>query len=66
MASAKNFILAESFKRANISNALYYAMNDEDKEEVKDLGTTSFGDQVYIITTGKTYIMGNDGQWYPM
>ena len=41
-------------------------MNEADKDTLAKQENTSFGDKVYIITTGATYIMGNDGQWYPM
>lgn len=62
----KGYVLTESFKRANISDAVYYAMTEADKDALAKQENTSFGDKVYIITTGATYIMGNDGQWYPM
>ena len=62
----KSNVLTECFKRANISDAVYYAMNEADKDTLAKQENTSFGDKVYIITTGATYIMGNDGQWYPM
>ena len=62
----KSYVLTECFKRANISDAVYYAMTDADKDILAKQENTSFGDKVYIITTGTTYIMGNDGQWYPM
>lgn len=62
----KGYVLTESFKRANISDAVYYAMTEADKDTLAEKENTSFGDKVYIITTGATYIMGNDGQWYPM
>lgn len=62
----KGYVLTESFKRANISDAVYYAMTDADKDILAKQENTSFGDKVYIITTGETFIMGNDGQWYPM
>ena len=62
----KSYVLTECFKRANISDAVYYAMNEADKDTLAKQENTSFGDKVYIITTGATYIMGNDGQQYPM
>ena len=62
----KGYVLTESFKRANISDAVYYAMTEADKDTLAKQENTSFSDKVYIITTGATYIMGNDGQWYPM
>ena len=62
----KSYVLTECFKRAHISDAAYYAMNEADKATLAKQENTSFGDKVYIITTGATYIMGNDGQWYPM
>lgn len=62
----KGYVLTETFKRANISDAVYYAMTEADKDTLAKQENASFGDKVYIITTGATYIMGNDGQWYPM
>ena len=62
----KSYVLTVCFKRANISDAVYYTMNEADKDTLAKQENTSFGDKVYIITTGATYIMGNDGQWYPM
>ena len=62
----KSYVLTECFKRANISDAVYYAMNEADKDTLAKQENTSFGDKVYMMTTGATYRMGNDGQWYPM
>ena len=36
---------------------------DDDKAEITE---AQFGDRVYIITTKKTYVMGNDKVWYEM
>ena len=61
----KSYVLTESFKRANISDAVYYAMTDADKDILAKQENTSFGDKVYNNTKKETYRMGNDGQWYP-
>ena len=45
------------------ANALFYAMKDGDKAKITE---AQFGDRVYVITTKKTYVMGNDGLWYEM
>ena len=46
-----------------MTNALFYAMKDDDKAGITE---AQFGDRVYIITTKKTYVMGNDKVWYEM
>lgn len=62
----KNYVLAEAYKRANIADTLYYAMTEDDKNELLKTENCCFGDKVYIIKTGATYILGNDGVWYEM
>ena len=56
----KGYVLTETFKRANISDAVYYAMTEADKDTLAKQENTSFGDKVYIITTGATYTMVSD------
>lgn len=61
----KRYVLAEAYGRANIQNALYYVMEEEDKAILLGSEHCCFGDKVYIIDTGNTYILGNDGKWHP-
>ena len=48
-----NIIKSESFFRANIENAIWYVMKEED---LKDIPNPSFGTKAYIITTQKQKI----------
>ena len=58
-----NYIRIIAWNIWDSANALFYAMEDGDKAEITE---AQFGDRVYIITTKKTYIMGNDKTWYEM
>lgn len=62
-----NIIKSESFFRANIENAIWYVMKEED---LKDIPNPSFGTKAYIITTQKQKIYGayetNGNYWYDM
>lgn len=62
-----NIIKAEGFFRANIENALWYVMTEED---LKSIPKPSFGTKAYIITTQKQKIYGayetNGTYWYDM
>lgn len=55
-----DYILVESFNRANTQHRLYYAMEESNLQEIKAL----FGDRVYVLKEGATYYMGNDNNWY--
>ena len=66
MAEVKKYVLAESFDKPNIQKNIWYAMEDADKDTLKEEQVIAFGDQVYVIKTKKTYIMGNDNTWYEM
>lgn len=61
-----NYILAQSWARANIQDRLWYVMNDSDKDTLKENETIVFGDKCYVIKTQKVFIMGNDNSWYEM
>lgn len=62
----KNYILAQSFNRANIQDRLWYVMEATDLAAVKANETILFGDKAYVIKTKAVYIMGNDNTWYEM
>jgi hypothetical protein len=66
MLVVKNYVLADSFNKPNIQKNLWYAMEEADKDTLKEEQVISFGDQVYVIKTKKVYIMGNDNTWYEM
>lgn len=61
-----NYILAQSWAQANVPDRLWYCMTDDDKIELVKNEGVAFGDKVYIISTKKMFIMGNDGNWYEM
>lgn len=61
-----NYILAESFHRANVQDRLWYVMSESDLDTLEAEQNIKFGDKVYIITEKEFQIMGNDGEWYPM
>lgn len=42
----------------------YIAQNDTGLEELKNSGKLDFGEKVYVIESGETKIMGNDGNIY--
>lgn len=58
-----NYIRVNAWNVWDTANALFYTMEDGDKAEITE---AQFGDRVYIITTKKTYVMGNDKVWYEM
>lgn len=62
----KNYILAQSFNRANMQDSLWYCMDEADKDILTTEEVIVFGDKVWIIKTHTLYIMGNDGIWYEM
>lgn len=62
----KNYVLAQSFNRANIQDRLWYVMEATDLATVKANETVLFGDKAYVIKTKAVYIMGNDNIWYEM
>lgn len=66
MSNPTNYILAESFHRANIQDRLWYVMAEADLDTLESEQEIKFGDKVYIITEKEFQIMGNDGEWYPM
>lgn len=61
-----NYILAQSYNRANIQDRLWYVMTAEDLATLLSNEKINFGDKAYIITDKKFYICGNDQQWYEM
>lgn len=62
----KNYVLAQSFNRANVQDRLWYVMDEEDLDTLKSDETVIFGDKAYVIKTKAIYIMGNDSTWYEM
>lgn len=61
-----NYVLAQSFNRANVQDRLWYVMDESDLDTLKDEQTIAFGDKAYVIKTKALYIMGNDDTWYEM
>lgn len=61
-----NYILAQSYNRANIQDRLWYVMTAEDLATLLSNEKINFGDKAYTITDKKFYICGNDQQWYEM
>ena len=59
-----NYILAQSWAQANVPDRLWYCMTDDDKNALAQNENIIFGDKVYIISTKKIFIMGNDKNWY--
>lgn len=56
----ENYILVESFGRANVQHRLWYVMEDDDLSDIK----AQFGDRAYGIKEGTMYYYGNDDKWY--
>ena len=61
-----NYVLAQSWARANTQDRLYYVMAAADLTTLKNEQKIEFGDKAYVIATKKVYIMGNDNTWYEM
>ena len=61
-----NYVLAQSWARANVQDRMYYCMNDDDKDVLASKENVAFGDKCYVITTKQLYIRGNDDTWYEM
>ena len=62
----ENYILAQSFNRANIQNRLWYVMEESDLDTLLSNEKVQFGDKAYVIKDKTTYICGNDEKWYEM
>ena len=62
----KDYILAQSFNRANTQDRVWYAMDTNALDAMKSDEKIAFGDKVYVIKAKKFYIMGNDNTWYEM
>lgn len=50
MSNPINYILAESFHRANIQDRLWYVMAEADLDTLESEQEIKFGDKAYIIT----------------
>lgn len=61
-----NYILAQSFNKANVQDRLWYVMDTTDLATLKSEQKIQFGDKAYVIKTSAVYIMGNDDTWYQM
>lgn len=61
-----NYVLAQSFNKANVQDRLWYAMDTADLATLKSEQKLQFGDKVYVIKTKSVYIMGNDNTFYEM
>ena len=48
-----NYVLAQSWARANVQDRLWYCMTDADKTALAQNENIAFGDKVYIITQSK-------------
>ena len=62
----KNYVLAQSFNRANVQDRLWYVMEAADLSTLKANEKISFGDKAYVIKAKSFHIMGNDNTWYDM
>lgn len=61
-----NYVLAQSFNRANVQDRLWYVMAASDLNVLKTKEKISFGDKAYVIKAKTFHIMGNDNTWYDM
>lgn len=61
-----NYILAQSYNRANVQDRLWYVMDASDLDTLKANEIIAFGDKAYVIKTKKFYICGNDNTFYEM
>lgn len=66
MTTDQNYVLAQSFNRANVQDRLWYVMEESDLDTLKDEQTILFGDKAYAIKEKTFHIMGNDDTWYEM
>lgn len=48
-----NYVLAQSWARANVQDRLWYCMTDADKTALAQNENIAFGDKVYIIPQSK-------------
>lgn len=62
----ENYILAQSFNRANVQDRLWYVMDESDLSTLANDKIIAFGDKAYVIKTKAFYIRGNDQKWYEM
>ncbi len=62
----ENYVLAQSFNKANIQDRVWYVMDTADLTTLKANEKVLFGDKAYVIKTQKVYIMGNDDTFYEM
>lgn len=63
-ANRKPYVMVQAYGRANTQNALYYVMDEDDKNVLLGNEQCCFGDKVYVIKEGTSYILGNDNTWY--
>ena len=61
-----NYVLAQSFNRANVQDRLWYVMENSDLNVLKANEKILFGDKAYVIKEKTFHIMGNDNEWYEM
>ena len=61
-----NYILAQSYNRANIQDRLWYVMEASDLDTLKANEKVMFGDKAYVIKAKAFYVMGNDNTFYEM
>ena len=61
-----NYILAQSYNRANIQDRLWYVMEESDLDTLKANEKVMFGDKAYAIKDKTFYVMGNDDTFYEM
>ncbi len=61
-----DYVLAQSFNRANVQDRLWYVMEASGLDVLKTNEKVLFGDKAYVIKAKTFHIMGNDNQWYDM
>lgn len=61
-----NYVLVESFHRANVQNRLWYVMEESDLATLRENETLLFGDRVYLIKNAEYGVVGSDNKIYSM
>ena len=62
----QNYVLAQSFNRANVQDRLWYVMDESDLDTLKTEEKLAFGDKAYSAFFDGECLIGNDGEFYEM
>ena len=60
----QNYVKAQSFNSAIVSDGFWYAMEAEDLDDIKANEIVNFGDKAYVIKDKTFHVFGNDREWY--